>query len=110
MNSEIEKKLSELAPETSKELEEALLKAESLEEILALLKANGIDATLEDLTVEFEDGELTEDALEDVAGGSLQSLRRGFSDGFNRRRPCSKEIDYTFGYVVGTCIRNARFR
>jgi len=58
----------------SKELEEKIVNAESLDEIVALCAAEGIQVTKEQLEAELamrsKDGELDENDLDAVAGGS----------------------------------------
>lgn len=53
---------------------EALSSAKSLEEVASLLRENGLDVTEKDLEALAEkqnEGELDENALEDVSGGML---------------------------------------
>lgn len=59
---------------TVEEFEEAIEKANTIEEVIDLYKSQGIDVTEDELKAMAgpEDGdELTEEALEDVAGGAL---------------------------------------
>ena len=59
---------------TVEEFEEAIEKANTVEEVIALYKSQGIDVTEDELKeiAGPEDGdELTEEALEDVAGGAV---------------------------------------
>ena len=59
--------------ELTPELEAKVKAAESLEEVVEILKAEGMDVTKEDLikAMEAEEkDELSEDDLEDVAGGA----------------------------------------
>ena len=59
---------------TVEEFEEAIEKANTVEEVIDLYKSQGIDVTEDELKAMAgpEDGdELTEEALEDVAGGAL---------------------------------------
>ncbi len=80
MNHNLIAKLNALEPEAAEKLGDALDRAETAEELLALLKAQGIDATEEDLVSEEVNGELSEESLEDVASGrlSLISAKLGF--------------------------------
>jgi len=65
-----------------KEFIEKLSKADSPEAVIALAKEKGFTLTAEDLTQEAPTGELTDDELDDVAGGAgfasfLQNLIYG---------------------------------
>lgn len=51
-----------------------LEKARDLDEVLAMIRERGIEITTEEITSAYKklnDGELDENALEDVAGGSI---------------------------------------
>ncbi len=74
MNHNLIARLNALEPEAAEKLGDALDRAETAEELLALLKAQGIDATEEDLVSEEVNGELSEESLEDVAGGRLSFI------------------------------------
>ena len=75
-------RLNALEPEAAEKLGDALDRVETAEELLALLKAQGIDATEEDLVSEEVNGELSEESLEDVAGGmALIAAKLGFKLG-----------------------------
>lgn len=80
MNHNLIARLNALEPEAAEKLGDALDRVETAEELLALLKAQGIDATVEDLVSEEVNGELSEESLEDVAGGrlSLIAAKLGF--------------------------------
>lgn len=102
-------KLQEL--ENDQELSAAILEAKSADEVRALLAAKGIDVTEEELKTwisgETAEGELTEDALEDVAGGRTASrLVAGYRDGYRGNAPRRKKsVSYALGYAVGSFVR-----
>lgn len=63
------------------EFKESVIKAESIDDLAGILKERGIDFDESELVSVFSDnteGELNEDALEGVAGGSWLSSLRNF--------------------------------
>ena len=66
---------------TDEKLKEAVIKAESVEKLESVLRERGIafdSAELTSALSDAPDGELNEDALEGVAGGSWVSLLANF--------------------------------
>lgn len=74
---------------------------ELLAELQAGLKEEGIEATEEEIQAaveKLEEGELSEDNLEDVAGGSIGT---GFSSIIGHLRICPR---CRMPYITGCCI------
>ena len=103
MKNEILEKLNSLEeelasnPEESAELEKAMSAVKSREEVLALLKTKGIEITEEDLA-EMSEDELSEAALEEVAGGiwlPITQKHGGFLSGLWRggRKAAGKDTN-----------------
>ncbi len=121
MNNEMQKKLEALFedPDTVREVF-----VEDAEQTLANLAARGIDMSREELAVFAEgvvkglgldeEGELSEDALENVAGGKTKfgfGFFKGFSDGLGDANKGEKNkpvggLLYKIGYGCGQAIGN----
>ncbi len=108
MKKEIFEKLEALNAQNDQELIDAINNAKSLEEIVGLINAKGIAITEADLTCFTSDGELTEDALEDVAGGVVSwwpTFKGGYNDGYGGKKKNGNDFWYCLGYGVGSFLR-----
>ena len=83
-------------------LAEAIDSAKDVKELIEVLAARGISATETELTGVDEKGELTEGALENVAGGI--GFFNGYVDGMNGKAKRYKNPVYGLGYKCGSLI------
>ena len=108
MRKDIFEKLNELDVQNDQELIDAINNAKSLEEMVAIINAKGVNVTAEDLTGELASGELTEDALEEVAGGGKfdwGGFKSGYNDGYGNKNKSNNSFWYCVGYGVGQFMR-----
>ena len=86
--------------EADHNLGDKLFSLETAQEVQSLLKEKGIDLTLEELNVwkdllikAMENDELSDEALEGVAGGSfINDLKKGYDDELSRLQRRAKPI------------------
>lgn len=125
MTNEMEKKLEALL---QNEDEISAIYDGEPEQILANFAARGIEMSMEELgelsvglldgMQPSREGELSENELEDVAGGvnivtamvrigvACGQFTVGLKDGIQENRPCKKATPYKVGYKIGRkCVR-----
>lgn len=102
MNNVIDK-IKEMGLEEDEALDRAIDGAKNVDELIAVLAARGISATKEELLGVNSEGELTEDALENVAGGWF-GFFGGYSDGMSGGSKKYNNPVYSLGYKCGRLI------
>ncbi len=108
MKQEIIDQINALDAQGNQGLIDAVNNAKSLEEIIDLLNANGVKVTKADFTGELSSGELTEDALDEVAGGggfNWGQFKSGYNDGYGGKNKTGNGLWYCIGYGIGAFLR-----